>query len=63
VDSRFRGNDVTFDGKARNLVPGIFRSAAHFPLDILPEARYAHLVCLPKNNANVSNCFKEPWTY
>jgi len=33
-----------------------------FHLDILPEARYLHLVCLPKNNENALNFCKEPLT-
>ena len=36
--------------------------ASHFHLDILPERRYFHLECLPKNNENASNYCREPWT-
>jgi hypothetical protein len=32
-------------------------------LDILLEAMYSHLECLPKNNENASSCCKARWTY
>ncbi len=31
-------------------------------LDILLEALYLHLGCLPKKNASASSCCKAPWT-
>jgi len=31
-------------------------------LDILLEALYLHLECLPKNNASASSCCRGPWT-
>jgi hypothetical protein len=44
-----------------------YREVAAWPialvhLDILLEAVYLHLVCLPKNNANALSCCKAPWT-
>ena len=34
----------------------------HLHLDILPDAKYLHLECLLKDNKNVSNCYRGPWT-
>jgi hypothetical protein len=45
----------------------IFLTAEPFPgvknihLDILPEALYPHLECLPKNNESASNYCRVPW--